>query len=226
MPPKKNRSKYVDPDEEDPVELMEDDDMDNEVDEDADEDEDADADNEDADEDANADNEDEDEDENVDEDEEDENEVNEDDENEDEDEDVVIEGGANEMEDYDSDDDDSDAYKKITHDINKNALLKYHPECVVQNFEEIRVMSDISLTSAHVTLPILTKYERARVIGMRTIQLNNGALPLIPDLPDSLIDNVIISEMELAAKKIPFIICRPFPNGTKEYWKLKDLEVL
>ena len=27
-------------------------------------------------------------------------------------------------------------------------------------------------------------------------------------------------------KKIPFIIRRPIPDGTCEYWKLKDLEML
>jgi hypothetical protein len=32
--------------------------------------------------------------------------------------------------------------------------------------------------------------------------------------------------MEFEAKKIPFIIARPLPNGATEYWHLHDLEVL
>jgi DNA-directed RNA polymerase subunit K/omega len=137
-----------------------------------------------------------------------------------------IEGGANaNEEEEDSDDESDDKYKKITKYINKDELLKYHTECIVQNYDEIRSMSDIQLKSAHVTIPLLTKYERARIIGMRTVQLNNGATPLV-EVPDTLIDNAIIAEKELMAKKIPFILCRPLPNGSKEYWKLEDLEIL
>jgi len=128
-------------------------------------------------------------------------------------------------EDDDNDDESDDKYKKITKYINKDELLKYHTECIVQNYDEIRGMSDIQLKSGHVTIPLLTKYERARIIGMRTVQLNNGAAPLV-DVPDTLLDNTIIAEKELVVKKIPFIICRPLPDGRKEYWKLEDLEIL
>lgn len=224
MPPKKNRQIDEDNDDDDDERELtreqNDDDEDevDDIDEDEEEDEDADED-EDAEE-----NEDEDADENEDEDEDVE-------ENEDEKEDVKKYGGNDDSYDEDENDDeleyeDSDAYKKISKYINKNELLKYHPECIVENYEEIRVMANIALSEAHQTLPFLTKYERARVIGMRTVQLNNGAIPLIPDLPDSIIDNVIIAEKELNAKKIPYIICRPFSNGQKEYWKLEDLEIL
>ena len=143
---------------------------------------------------------------------------------EDDDEDVIAE--REKEEEFEDNNDDDDQYKKITQNIDKNALLKYHPECVVHNFEEIRVLSNIMLKQKHVSIPLLTKYERARVVGMRTVQLNNGAVPLIDDIPETLIENSIIAEQELMAKKIPFIICRPLPNGDKEYWKLEDLEIL
>jgi hypothetical protein len=32
--------------------------------------------------------------------------------------------------------------------------------------------------------------------------------------------------MELQKKKIPFIIKRPLPNGSNEYWKVSDLKML
>ena len=32
--------------------------------------------------------------------------------------------------------------------------------------------------------------------------------------------------MELNEKKIPFIIRRPLPNNSSEYWKLQDLEII
>jgi len=40
------------------------------------------------------------------------------------------------------------------------------------------------------------------------------------------LDNFIIAKIELKQKKLPFIIQRPLPNNTFEYWKLEDLEIL
>ena len=35
-----------------------------------------------------------------------------------------------------------------------------------------------------------------------------------------------INELELIQKRIPFIIRRPIPGGSCEYWNLKDLEII
>ena len=51
----------------------------------------------------------------------------------------------------------------------------------------------------------------------------SGANPFIK-VPENIIDGYIIAEMELKEKLIPFIIRRPLPNGTSEYWNIKDLE--
>jgi DNA-directed RNA polymerase I, II, and III subunit RPABC2 len=32
-----------------------------------------------------------------------------------------------------------------------------------------------------------------------------------------------IARLELEQKKLPFIVKRPLPNGTYEYWRLADL---
>ena len=42
---------------------------------------------------------------------------------------------------------------------------------------------------------------------------------------ENIIDGYLIAEMELKEKKLPFIIRRPLPNQTFEYWKIKDLEI-
>ncbi len=59
---------------------------------------------------------------------------------------------------------------------------------------------------------ILTKYERARIIGVRAIQLSNGATPMIN------VDNINnvseIAERELIEYKIPIIIRRKMPDGS------------
>jgi hypothetical protein len=35
-----------------------------------------------------------------------------------------------------------------------------------------------------------------------------------------------IARLELEQKRLPFIIKRPLPNGTFEYWRLMDLLLL
>ena len=59
---------------------------------------------------------------------------------------------------------------------------------------------------------------------MRAKQINNGADPFI-DVPNNMIEGLTIAEKELEDKKVPFIIRRPLPNGSSEYWKVKDLEM-
>ena len=70
------------------------------------------------------------------------------------------------------------------------------------------------------TTPTLTKYEKTRVLCERASQINDGSRALINiDKYDNAYD---IALAEFNAKKIPFIIKRPYGN-TYEYWKLNDL---
>ena len=72
------------------------------------------------------------------------------------------------------------------------------------------------------TIPLLTKFERARIIGVRLQQLANGAKPRI-DISNMKSINEIV-EKELLYRKIPFIIRRTLPNGKFEDWKLEEFE--
>ena len=83
---------------------------------------------------------------------------------------------------------------------------------------------DISRFDASYIFDVLG-YEKAKIIGVRAKQLNNGADTFI-DIHNNMIDGLTIAEEELKQKKIPFIIRRPLPNGASEYWKVKDLEML
>tara|TARA_Y100000389_G_C17459728_1_gene520773 strand:- start:687 stop:1265 length:579 start_codon:yes stop_codon:yes gene_type:complete len=77
----------------------------------------------------------------------------------------------------------------------------------------------------HKSTPILTKFEKTKVIGFRAIQLTSGAPPFI-DIPSHIHDPTIIANMELNAKKIPFIIKRPISSSSFEYWLLSELEII
>jgi DNA-directed RNA polymerase I, II, and III subunit RPABC2 len=74
------------------------------------------------------------------------------------------------------------------------------------------------------TIPLLSKFERARIMGVRLQQLANGAKPRV-DVTNLKSINEIL-EQELIQRKIPFIIRRTLPNGTYEDWKLEEFEAV
>ena len=129
------------------------------------------------------------------------------------------------------DDDDGELYlQKFDRAINDNYIVNNHPESVLQNYDEILVMikvvrdkDGIIIDDLHRTIPYLTKYEKARILGQRAKQINSGSKPFIK-VHEDILDGYIIAELELKAKRIPFIIRRPLPNGGSEYWSIKDLE--
>jgi len=133
--------------------------------------------------------------------------------------------------DDDDDDDDGEQYlQKFDRAVNNNYIVDFHPECVLQNYDEIlsmvKVLRDkngIIIDDLHRTIPYLSKYERARVLGQRAKQINANS-PHFVKVPENVIDGYVIAELELKAKRIPFIIRRPMPNGGSEYWSLEDLE--
>ena len=122
--------------------------------------------------------------------------------------------------------------QKFNKDSKNDFIASEHQECLSKNLDEIKDLlhvirdkNNIIIDELHKTLPILTKYEKTRILGIRIKQLNNGSLPYVM-VSEDLLDNFIIAEKELKEKKIPFIIQRPLPNNTFEYWKLEDLEIL
>lgn len=126
---------------------------------------------------------------------------------------------------------DEEYYQKFSQGLNTNFLEYFHSETKIPNYMEIEELSQVIrdknnliIDENHKTIPILTKYEKTRILGQRAKQINNGSKPFI-NLPESIIDGYTIAELELKEKKIPFIIRRPLPNGKSEYWKIKDLEI-
>ena len=73
-----------------------------------------------------------------------------------------------------------------------------------------------------ITSSFLTKYEKARVLGTRALQISKNAPLMITPLPGEC-DPYKLAEREFNERKIPFIIRRYLPDGTYEDWKLADL---
>jgi DNA-directed RNA polymerase I, II, and III subunit RPABC2 len=141
-------------------------------------------------------------------------------------------------EDYDNgsesedeeDEEDDDYLQKMEDEVRKKVIEDHHPELKTLNYEEVEALATVVrdknnqiIDQLHRTLPILTRYEKARILGERARQLNAGAKPMI-DIEPSLIDGYLIAVKELEQKRIPFIIQRPLPNGGSEYWRVNDLE--
>jgi DNA-directed RNA polymerase I, II, and III subunit RPABC2 len=116
--------------------------------------------------------------------------------------------------------------------VRESYIETYHPESLSHNYDEIQTLSRVVRNAAgvivddlHRTIPIMTKYEKTRVLGQRTKQLNEGA-PAFIKMDSTVIDGYLIALKELEQKKTPFIIRRPLPNGGSEYWRIQDLEIL
>jgi|EP01083_Nonionella_stella_P095996 DNA-directed RNA polymerase I, II, and III subunit RPABC2 len=74
-----------------------------------------------------------------------------------------------------------------------------------------------------ITTRYLTKYERARVLGTRALQISMNA-PVMVDL-DGETDPLKIAMKELRERKIPIIIRRFLPDGSHEDWSIDELIV-
>lgn len=135
--------------------------------------------------------------------------------------------------DEEDEEEDDDTYlQKFSAEVNRNFLLENHPECSINNYDEIIALAVVIrdkynniIDDLHKSLPYLTKYEKARVIGQRAKQINSGAKTFVK-VPENVIDGYLIAELELKEKRMPFIIRRPIFGGGCEYWNIRDLENL
>ena len=67
------------------------------------------------------------------------------------------------------------------------------------------------MTSSQKPTEFLTKYERARVLGTRALQLSMNAISTVDTT--NMTDPLLIAEKELLEGKIPIIIRRRLPDG-------------
>jgi len=140
--------------------------------------------------------------------------------------------GEDDDDDGDDDELNENYLQKLDTDVKRNIISEYHPELNAHNMEEVETSCTVIRDTAgyivdpfHRTIPFVTRYEKARVIGERAKQINSGAKPFV-EIDKSMIDGYLIALKEFDEKKIPFIIRRPLPNGASEYWRLADLEII
>jgi len=117
--------------------------------------------------------------------------------------------------------------QQVTSKSKKNTLLKQQESTSSfdmfgddkDDYREILINYDYTKNK---TLPKITKYEKALLVGKRAKQIEDGANPNIKVMPGQ--SAIEIAEEELRQRKIPLIIKRPIGNMF-EYWKPADMEV-
>jgi DNA-directed RNA polymerase I, II, and III subunit RPABC2 len=110
-------------------------------------------------------------------------------------------------------------------------LVTNHPECKLDSIENILEKLPLKSyipgedDSNHRSVPYVTQFEQTKIIGFRSNQLSNGAKPFV-QVPKHITDIVDIARLEFEQRRLPYIIKRPMPDGTYEYWRLSDLMIL
>ena len=92
-----------------------------------------------------------------------------------------------------------------------------------QNENQEEMDEEAKKREARITTPYLTKYEKARILGTRALQISMGAPVMVEMVGET--DPLEIAQKELRERKIPMIIRRFLPDGTFEDWKVSELKV-
>lgn len=136
--------------------------------------------------------------------------------------------GSNKNSDQDdiySDNENKDDYIDNEDTLKNKCYSKYVRDNDDIDFDEL--FGDETLTiikNIRLSKPILTKYERVRLLTDRTKQLAQGAKPMLKNING--LSSREIASLELKNKLIPLIIERPIPNSGVERWKLSELEII
>lgn len=113
------------------------------------------------------------------------------------------------------------------------SLYKLHPETILDYADTIasKVPLRVALSSErnadplHRSQPFLTVFEKTKILGFRANQLAQGAPPYV-DVPTHVTNTLDIAKLELDQRRLPFILKRPMPDGSFEYWRLSDLMII
>lgn len=70
----------------------------------------------------------------------------------------------------------------------------------------------------------MTKYEHAKIIGVRAEQIARGAQTFVND-DGGKFDPIALATRELHAGVLPFLVVRRLPDASQEHWKINDMNV-
>ena len=116
-------------------------------------------------------------------------------------------------------------------DITEKEIAEIDKECEIIRNREI-ITKDLPHKQAEITSkdgqisigpPILTRFEKARIMGARALQLSLGA-PVFIEIPKNATTSLEIAMEELKQRVIPIVIKRTLPNGDYQNISLDKFE--
>jgi DNA-directed RNA polymerase I, II, and III subunit RPABC2 len=131
------------------------------------------------------------------------------------------------MSDNEFDDEESGNFDESLNDeFNENEVEEKEEEEQVEmdlvEVGETRTKEIQTQAKERITTRFLTKYEKARIIGARALQISKNAPIMVEPKPGEW-DPLKIAERELLERKIPFIIRRYLPDNSYEDWRVDEL---
>ena len=128
-----------------------------------------------------------------------------------------------------------DQFRKIREngrdDITEKEIAAIDKECEIIRNRKI-ITKDIPHKQAEITNkdgkisigpPILTRFEKARIMGARALQLSLGA-PVFIEIPKNATSSLEIAMEELKQRVIPIVIKRTLPNGDYQHLPIDRFE--
>jgi DNA-directed RNA polymerase I, II, and III subunit RPABC2 len=109
----------------------------------------------------------------------------------------------------------------IVESENKNKVQE--PQGTFKFLTDKKILQSIEKVKK-TTPPFLTKFEKARIIGVRMQQLASGAKPCVDIRGLKSIEEIAYAELN--QRTMPFIVKRPLPNGIIEYWRMEEFDIV
>ena len=116
-------------------------------------------------------------------------------------------------------------------DLTEKEIAEIDKECeIIRNRKTIT--KDIEHKSVEITdkngqivtgPPTLTRFEKARIMGARALQLSLGA-PVFIEIPKNTVTSLEIAMEELKQRVIPIVIKRTLPNGVYQNISIEQFE--
>ncbi|KAI0396915.1 RNA polymerase Rpb6 [Xylariaceae sp. FL0594] len=122
--------------------------------------------------------------------------------------------------------DGDDEYNRRGNEEEENVVISGDPSAAASNGQRT-ASSNKSIKDKRIpneertTTPYMTKYEKARILGTRALQISMNA-PVLVDLEGES-DPLQIAIKEMNEKKIPLIVRRYMPDGYYEDWTCEEL---
>ena len=116
-----------------------------------------------------------------------------------------------------------DLTEKEIADIDKECEIIRNREIIIKDLEHKPM--DITSKNGEIVTgpPTLTRFERARIMGARALQLSLGA-PVFIEIPKNATSSLEIAMEELKQRVIPIVIKRTLPNGDYQHLPIDQFE--